>query len=106
MQDSPWIRPVYTRRVLINVYRTAARVKVERAHRRGGLLLGIRLRFHNHTPQQLATFLALRQQAADELGCNLLGGASKEGLGEGWEGLGGYGTTKTRPHKVAQWYKF
>jgi len=44
----------------------------------GGLLLGIRLRFHNHTPQQLATFLALHQQAADELGCNLLGGASEE----------------------------
>jgi len=27
--------------------------------------------------------LALHQQAADELGCNLLGGAGEEGLGEG-----------------------
>jgi len=58
----------------------------------GGLLLGIRLRFHNHTPQQLATFLVFHQQTAEEIGGNLLGGASKEGLGEGWEGLGGYGS--------------
>jgi len=34
----------------------------------GGLFLGIRLRFHNHTPEQLAIRLALHQQAADELG--------------------------------------
>jgi len=53
----------------------------------GGLLLGIRLRFHHHAPQQLATFLALHQQAADQLGCNLLGGASEEGLGECWESV-------------------
>jgi len=60
----------------------------------GGLLLGIRLRFHNHTPQQLATFLALHQQAADELGGDLLGGAGEEGLRECWEVLGcrGYGS--------------
>jgi hypothetical protein len=32
-----------------------------------------------------------QKQAADELGCNLLGGAGEEGLGEGWEGLGGRG---------------
>ena len=50
----------------------------------GGLLLGIRLRFHNHAPQQLATFLALHQQAADELGGDLLGGVAEEGLGEYW----------------------
>jgi len=56
----------------------------------GGLLLGIRLRFHNHTPQKLATFLAFHHQAADQLGCNLLGGAGEEGLGEGWDGRGGY----------------
>jgi len=53
----------------------------------GGLLLGIRLRFHHHTPQQLATFLALHQQAADELGGDQLGGAGEEGLGEGWESV-------------------
>jgi len=45
----------------------------------GGLLLGIRLRFHNHAPQQLATFLALHQQAADELGGDQLGGAGEKG---------------------------
>jgi len=49
----------------------------------GGLLLGIRLRFHNHTPQKLATFLALHQQAANELGGNNLSGAGEEALGEG-----------------------
>jgi len=47
----------------------------------GGLLLGIRLRFHNHAPQQLAAFLAFHQQAADELGGDRLGGAGKEGWG-------------------------
>jgi len=57
----------------------------------GGLLLGIHLRFHKYAPQQLATFLALHQQAADELGCNLLGGAGEEGWGEVLGGLGGYG---------------
>jgi len=62
----------------------------------GGLLLGIRLHFHHHTPQQLAIRLALHQQAADELGGDQLGGAGEEGLGKGWEilgdGLGGYGS--------------
>jgi len=33
----------------------------------GGLLLGIRLRFHHHAPQQLPIGLAFHQQAADEL---------------------------------------
>jgi len=51
--------------------------------------MGIRLRFHNHTPQQLAIRLALHQQAADELGGNLLGGAGEEGWGEMlWQLLG------------------
>jgi len=58
----------------------------------GGLLLGIRLRFHNHTPQKLGTFLALHQQAADELGGDDLGRAGEEGRGERWEDLGGYGS--------------
>ena len=53
----------------------------------GRLDLAIRLRFHNHAPKQLATCLALHQQAANELGGNLLGGAGEEGLGEGWEGV-------------------
>ncbi len=58
----------------------------------GGVVLGIRLRFHNHAPEQLATFLAFHQQAADELGGNLLGGAGEEGLGEVLGGRGGYGS--------------
>ena len=58
----------------------------------GGLLLGIRLRFHNHAPQQLAIGLAFHQQAADELRCHDLSRAGEEALGEGWEGLGGYGS--------------
>jgi len=48
----------------------------------GGLLLGIRLRFHHHAPEQLTIGLALHQQAADELGGDQLGGAGEEGLGE------------------------
>ena len=58
----------------------------------GGVALAIRLRFHNHAPQQLAIGLALHQQAADELGGNLLGGAVEEGLGEVLGGRGGYGS--------------
>jgi len=58
----------------------------------GGLLLGIRLRFHHHAPQQLPSGLAFHQQAADELGCNLLGGSGEEGLRECWEVPGGYGS--------------
>ena len=52
--------------------------------------------FHNHAPQQLATFLAFHQQAADELGGNLLGGAGEETLGEDWESVGGYGSGLVR----------
>jgi len=59
----------------------------------GGVVLRIRLRFYNHAPEQLAIYLALHQQAADELGGNLLGGAGEEALGERWEGLGGYGSS-------------
>jgi len=61
----------------------------------GGLLLGIRLRFHKYAPQQLAIGFAFHQQAADEVGGNLLSGAGEKGLGEGWEALdgrGGYGS--------------
>ena len=58
----------------------------------GGVVLGIRLRFHNHTPQQLAIRLAFHQQAADELGGDDLGGAGEEGLGKVLGGRGGYGS--------------
>jgi len=58
----------------------------------GGLLLGIRLRFHHHAPQQFAIGLAFHQQAADELGGDLLGGAGEEGAGEVLGERGGYGS--------------
>jgi len=56
------------------------------------LILGIRLRFHNRTPQQLALGLAFHQQAANELGGDHLGGAGEEGWGEVLGGRGGYGS--------------
>ena len=58
----------------------------------GGLALAIRLRFHNHAPKEVAIGLAFHQQAANELGGNLLGGAGEEGLGEVLRGRGGYGS--------------
>ncbi len=48
----------------------------------GGLLLGIRLCFHNRAPKDVAIGLAFDQQAANEVRGNLLGGAGEEGLGE------------------------
>ena len=52
------------------------------------VVLGIRLRFHHHTPQQAAVVLAFHQQAADEVGGDQLGGAGEEGFREpgkaGW----------------------
>ena len=57
----------------------------------GGVVLRIRLRFHNHAPEQLAIRLAFHQQAADQLGSDDLGGAAEEGLGEGLGKRGGYG---------------
>ena len=50
----------------------------------GGFALAIRLRFHDHAPEQLAIGLVFHQQATDEVGGNLLGGAGEEGWGEGW----------------------
>jgi hypothetical protein len=55
----------------------------------GGVILGIRLGFHNHAPQQLHSGLALHQQAADEVGGNLLGGAAEDGLVKYWEDVVG-----------------
>ncbi len=55
----------------------------------GGLELALRLRFHNHAPQQFAIGLALDQQASNQRWGDLLRGAAEEGLGEGWEVLGG-----------------
>jgi hypothetical protein len=58
----------------------------------GGLALAIRLRFHNHAPQQLTRGLAPHKQAADELGGELLGGAGEKGLGKVLGERGGYGS--------------
>ena len=62
----------------------------------GGLVLGIRLCFNNHTPQQAAVVLAFHQPAAHQIGGNDLGRTAEEGLREGWEErcdeLGGYGS--------------
>ena len=57
----------------------------------GGVVLGIRLRFHNHPPKQLATCLALHQQAADQLRRHFFCGAGEEGVGEVLGERGGYG---------------
>jgi hypothetical protein len=61
----------------------------------GRLLLDIRLGFHHHAPEQAAVLLAFHQPAANQVRGDQLGGASEEGLGEGWgtldDGLGGYG---------------
>jgi hypothetical protein len=56
----------------------------------GGLALAIRLSFHNHAPEQLSRSLAFHQQAADELGGDLLGGAGEEGLEKVLAKRGGY----------------
>ena len=63
----------------------------------GGVVLGIRLRFHNRAPQEVAIGLAFHQKATDEVGGDLLGGAGEEGLGERWGVLGGYGSGLTSP---------
>ena len=50
-----------------------------------GVVLGIRLGFHHHTPEQAAVLLAFQQQAADELGGDQLRSAGEEGWGRCWE---------------------
>ena len=57
-----------------------------------GLLLGILLRFHHHTPKQAAVLLAFHQQATNQVGGDQLGGAGEKDLGERWGVLGGYGS--------------
>ena len=58
----------------------------------GGLALAIRLRFHNHAPEQLTRGLAFHQQAADQLGGDDFGGAAEEGVVEALGERGGYGS--------------
>ena len=54
----------------------------------GGVVLGIRLGFHHHAPEQAAVLLAFHQQATNQVGGDQLGGAGEEGLGECWGVLG------------------
>ena len=58
----------------------------------GGVALAIRLRFHNHAPQQRTRGLAFHQQAANQLRCNHLCWATEEGVREGLGKRGGYGS--------------
>ena len=58
----------------------------------GGVVLGIRLRFHNHAPEQIAIRVAFHQQAADEVGSDDLCWATEEGVREGLGKRGGYGS--------------
>lgn len=62
----------------------------------GSLVLGIRLRFHNHAPEQAAVVLGFHQPAPNQLRCNDFCWAAEEGVGQRWEivsdGLGGYGS--------------
>ena len=57
-----------------------------------GLLLGIRLGFHHHAPQQAPVPLALHQQATNQVGGDQLGRAGEETLGEEWDERIGYGS--------------
>ena len=58
----------------------------------GRVILGIRLGFHNHAPEQAAVLLAFHQQAANQLGCDHLGRATEEGVRERLGKGGGYGS--------------
>jgi len=47
----------------------------------GGVVLGIRLGFHNHAPEKAAVLLAFHQQATNQIGGDQLGRAGEEGFG-------------------------
>ena len=55
------------------------------------VVLGIRLRFHNHAPEQAAVCLAFHQPAANQFRGNDLRWTAEEGVGQRWEVLGGRG---------------
>ena len=61
-----------------------------------GVILGIRLRFHHHTPEQAAVCLAFHQPAANQRRGNDLRWAAEECMGQGWkifgDGLSEYGS--------------
>ena len=62
----------------------------------GRVILGIRLRFHNHAPQQTPIDLAFHQPAAHQFRTDQLGRTAEEGLRQsreiGIDGLAGDGT--------------
>ena len=49
----------------------------------GGVVLGIRLRFHNHAPKQRTIRLAFHQPAANQLRGDDLRWTAEEGVGQG-----------------------
>ena len=55
----------------------------------GGVVLGIRLGFHNHAPEQAAIVLAFHQPAAHQIRSDDFSGAAEEGMGQGLEIRGG-----------------
>ena len=58
----------------------------------GGIVLGISLGFHDHAPEQTAVVLAFHQPAANQLRGDDLRWTAEEGVGQGWESVGGYGS--------------
>ena len=61
-----------------------------------GIVLGIRLCFNDHAPEQAAVVLAFHQPAAHKIRANHFVRAAEEGAGQSWEvlgnGRGGYGS--------------
>ena len=72
----------------------------------GGIVLGISLGFHHHTPEQAAVVLAFHQPAANQLRGNDLRWTAEEGLGQGCEivgdELGGYGSGSDKIRTLQQ----
>ena len=50
-----------------------------------GVVLGIRLRFHHHTPEQTAVVLTFHQPATHQVRSDDFCGAAEEGLLQSWE---------------------
>ena len=61
-----------------------------------GIVLGIRLRFNDHAPEEAAVVLAFHQPAAHQVRCDDFCRTAEESMGQGWEilgdGLCGYGS--------------
>ena len=67
----------------------------------GGFVLGIRLRFHNHAPKQVAGALAFHQPATDQVRTHDLGGAAEERERQWMQLMTGYlnGFNSLKQHK-------